>query len=337
MKKIIKLLFFCCYAFFIVVILLELFARFIIKQPYYAFPEGYFVEKEFYGYGLAQNFRGKYSQPEFTISINTNSDGLRDREHFPCDNCYKILALGDSFTFGDGVELNDTYLSILEDRLNKNANKKYEIIKAGVAGYSTYNEKLYLEKNGLKYHPDIVFVQFWWDDLGIDKISYLADTGFLTTGKIKSFAQWRLFLNKNFRAYAFLRALYTRIFNKALFASRANFFPDSEDVLRQKFNITLRQFKDIEEICKQNNIVCFFLLIPLKEFVYDKGGIKKEWDAFCDFLNQDDIKYIDITPQLIKAVNKGEAVFFIVDPHLNKNGHRIVAEALYQYLSKISY
>ncbi|MFZ2356550.1 MAG: SGNH/GDSL hydrolase family protein [Candidatus Omnitrophota bacterium] len=334
MKKIIKLLLFCCYTFLITVILLELFARFIIKQPYYAFPEGYFVEKESYGYGLAQNFKGIYSQPEFTISINTNSDGLRDKEHLPCDNCYKILALGDSFTFGDGVELNDTYLSILEDTLNKNANKKHEIIKAGVVGYSTYNERLYLEKKGLGYHPHLVFVQFWWDDLGIDKISYLAEAGFLTTGKIKSFARWRLFLNKNFRAYAFLRALYTKIFNKALFASKANFFPDSEDGLRQKLNITLRQFRNIEEFCKQNNTACLFLLIPLKEFVYDKGGFKKQWDVFRNFLDKNDIRYIDVTPQLTKAVNKGETVFFTVDPHLNKNGHRIVAEALYQYLSR---
>lgn len=337
MNKILRALLFGCYTAIIAVLLLELLVRFVIRQPYYAFPEGYFINNEYYGYGLAPNFKGKYSQPEFTISIDTNSQGLRDKELSHCENCFRILGLGDSFAFGDGVELGQSYLSILERLLDKGGGERYEVIKAGVIGYSTFNEKLYLEKKGLGYLPDLVIVEFWWDDLGIGQVTYLADTGFLTTGKINNAAHWRLYLNRHWRSYAFLRAAYTRIFKKALFASQAGTLLESRDALKKKFEITLNEFNEINYICSQNNIKCVFVLIPLREFVYDKAGSRKQWDGFRAFLDSKGIKYIDVTPDLIKAVRSGAPVFFSADPHLNKTGHRVVAEAIYRYLFKMQY
>jgi hypothetical protein len=318
---------------FITVLSLELFARYIIRQPYYAFPEGYFVNNEFYGYALAKNFIGQYSQPEFTISINTNNDGLRDRERPRCEACYRILALGDSFSFGVGVELVDTYLSILETMLNNRGDRQCNIIKAGVVGYSTYNEKIYLEKQGLNYFPHMVLVQFWWDDLGVDRITYLADTGFLTSGKIKSNKQLRLFLNRYFRSYTLLRRVFTTMFNRALFASKISNVAEGEANLEDKFIVTLKQFKDIETLCNQKHILCLFVLVPPKELIYEKIAMKKQWRSFCNFLNKNDVKYIDVALPLKNAVLKGESVFFEVSPHLNKNGHRVVAEAIYKYIS----
>ena len=191
--------------------------RLVLKQPYYAFPQGYFVENPHYGYSLAKNFKGNYSQPEFTISLDTNSYGLRDTEHSLKSDAWRILALGDSFSFGLGVALSDTYLSVLERKLNvPSRDKRVSIIKAGVVGYSTFNERLYLEREGFHWMPHLVLVQFWWDDLGVDRITLLADTGLLASGKINNFAHLRLFLNRHVRLYAFMRRLFTRQFKRAL-------------------------------------------------------------------------------------------------------------------------
>lgn len=338
MLKLIKIFILILAIFIGVFFLLEIYSRFIIKQPYYAFPEGYFISNEFYGYELAKNFKGSYYQPEFTISIDTNSDGLRDFGHAGIDDSFKILALGDSFTFGVGVELNDSYLSLLERMLNDNTKgKRYSIIKAGVIGYSIYNERVYLEKKGLNYKPNMVIVQFWWDDLGVDRITYLADTGFLTTGKITNFANFRLFLNRYFRSYAFLRRLFTRKFNRAIFANKMQTELENEDILKNKFAITLKEFLKIESICKENQVKTLFILVPPKEFVYDKIGLEKQWKFFCNFLNKNEINYIDLMPALKNAVQQGEKSFFNVDPHLNKIGHRLVAEEIYSRLQKELY
>jgi lysophospholipase L1-like esterase len=331
-KKLIKILFLFCFISISTLIFLELIARYIVRQPYYAFPEGYFVSNEFYGYELTRNFRGKYSQPEFTISINTNNEGLRDVDRSPSKDQFKILALGDSFTFGVGVELKDTYLSVLEQMTNNAGGIKLSIIKAGIIGYSTYNEKAYLEKKGLNYHPNMVLVQFWWDDLGIDHITFLAETGFLTSGKITSNAQLRLFLNRNFRSYALLRRIFTTISKKALFTSRVANTTESQSSLSNKYAVTLKEFKEIEERCGKNHISCWFLLIPPKEFVYNNDVLQSQWKSFCDLLSKNNIQYLDCLPVLKEALSKGESVFFKVDSHLNRNGHKIIAEEIYKYL-----
>ncbi len=334
-KKLIKIILIFCFFCITTLILLEVVSRYIIKQPYYSFPKGYFVSNQFYGYELAKNFKGTYAQPEFTIAIDTNSEGLRDIDHVSGKGEFKILALGDSFAFGNGVELSETYLSMLEHMLNNNPKgQKFSIIKAGVVGYSTYNEKVYLEKQGLKYHPDMVMVQFWWDDLGVDQITYLADTGFLTTGKIRSNAQLRLFLNRYFRSYALMRRVFTVISKKSLFACRITKTSESQSSLNAKFAVTLREFKEIEALCGGSNISCLFILIPPKELVYANKALQLQWQSFCDFLNNNNIQYLDTLPALSKAISRGEPVYFRIDPHLNKTGHKILAEEIYQYLFK---
>jgi len=35
---------------------------------------------------------------------------------------------------------------------------------------------------------------------------------------------------------------------------------------------------------------------------------------------------------LKEALSKKESAFFKVDPHLNRNGHKIIAEGIYKYL-----
>lgn len=332
MSKLIKLFASVVATFICIVLLFEAYARFILKQPYYAFPDGYFVKNEFYGYELAKNFKGKYSQPEFTISIDTNSDGLRDVEH-PERGNYKILALGDSFTFGVGVELSETYLSLLEKMLNSHeSGNKYSIIKAGIIGYSTYNERVYLGGKGINYNPDIVMVQFWWDDLGVDHLAYSAEAGFLTTGRITNFSQVRLFLNKYFRSYAFLRSIFSRKFNRAIFANRTQNELENEESIKIKSGITSKEFYKIEAVCNERNVKVLFILIPPKEFVYDKIGTQKQWDIFCDIINKGGTEYIDLLPVLKSSVGHGQEPFFKIDPHLNATGHRLVAQEILKYL-----
>jgi hypothetical protein len=330
MKKLFKGLAFLFISLLLALFFLEFTARFIVKQPYYAFPDGYFVPNEFYGYALAKDFKGRYAQPEFNISIDTNSDGLRDIEHDSIVRAFKILALGDSFSFGVGVELESTYLSRLEQALNQDCGQeKFSVIKAGVVGYSTFNEKIYLIKKGLSYQPDLVLIQFWWDDLGVDRITYLSHMGFLTQGPIKNPQDFRLFLNRHVRSYALLRRVFSAISEKSLFPLRlAN---DDEDrlVLEAKAAVTLKEFKEIEALCALNHAKCLFVLIPPKEFVFKKNS---SWDYFCTVLSNNKVPYVDLLPVLKNAQATERPVFFNIDLHLNQNGHKVVAQELSRFL-----
>ncbi|MFO0687472.1 MAG: GDSL-type esterase/lipase family protein [Myxococcota bacterium] len=83
----------------------------------------------------------------------------------------RILALGDSFTFALGVRFEDLYVQRLERQLNaEEPGRRFQVINAGVAGYNTTQELVFLRADGLRYEPDLVTIGFYWNDLlGNDK------------------------------------------------------------------------------------------------------------------------------------------------------------------------
>lgn len=108
-------------------------------------------------------------QKAFTHSfpVSTNSHGFRDREFplVPSPSTVRILCLGDSLTFGDGVAVEDTYPKQLEKFLNGNGRGSYEVINAGVAGYDTWQEAAFLRVKGLQFRPNIVVLGFYSNDI----------------------------------------------------------------------------------------------------------------------------------------------------------------------------
>lgn len=331
-KKLFQVAGFFLIVLFISFVFLELAGRFFIKQPYYAFPREYFKKNELYGYELAAGFKGTYAQPEFSIAVDTNSLGMRDKEHDLTADGYRILALGDSISFGIGVELKDAYLSLLEEMLNARNKGKFLILKAGIPGYSTYNEKIFLQNKGLGYRPDVVMIQFWWDDLGVDRLTYQTEAGFLVTRKIASTVQLRAFLNSHFRSYALLRRIFTAIFHRALFKSSIGDSAVDQAAVNEKCVLTLKEFKEIGKICNQHQVKCLFVLIPSRECIYDFNPQKRAWGQLCALLKDNGIVFVDLAPAMERAIHSGEKIFYAIDPHLTKAGNKVVAQELSDYL-----
>lgn len=75
----------------------------------------------------------------------------------------RIVCLGDSVTFGNIT----TYPDILSKLLKiKFAKKKFEVINAGVPGYSSYQGLKWLQKDIIKLKPDILIVYYGLNDAG---------------------------------------------------------------------------------------------------------------------------------------------------------------------------
>ncbi len=104
------------------------------------------------------------------VPVKINSAGLRDREFSldKPDGTYRILALGDSTTFGWGVLQDKTYAKVLEQRLNDNPPpgkpRHFEVINSGVGNYNTAQEVAYFKERGRLYHPDMVILGFFVND-----------------------------------------------------------------------------------------------------------------------------------------------------------------------------
>jgi lysophospholipase L1-like esterase len=103
--------------------------------------------------------------------ININEDGYRGKVYNPDktdEGVVRILCLGDSIALGLYLEDEETFCSQLETRLNKDklSGKRWEVINFGVPGYNTINEIALLKAKGLKYQPDLVILQYCFNDHG---------------------------------------------------------------------------------------------------------------------------------------------------------------------------
>lgn len=121
---------------------------------------------------------------EFAVTYRINSLGLRNEEFEvkkPKDT-FRILMLGDSYTFGIGVELEETFAKQLEKTLvERHPEKNIQIINAGVSSYSPIIHYLFLMNQGLKYDPDLVILNYdisdVQDDYKYSKIAEFDETG----------------------------------------------------------------------------------------------------------------------------------------------------------------
>lgn len=106
-------------------------------------------------------------KPNLGPPLKTNSFGFRGDEisQQKPPNTYRILMLGDSITFGNGVSWNQTFSHILQQELNaENHQMKYEILNLGVAGYNTSQELAVLREMGLQFTPNAVVLNICLND-----------------------------------------------------------------------------------------------------------------------------------------------------------------------------
>jgi len=80
-------------------------------------------------------------------------------------NVYRILCLGDSFTFGVGAGKGQDYPSQLENMLNKSKSGKiFEVINRGIGGQNSSELLYYLARDLEKYNPELVIVMIGMND-----------------------------------------------------------------------------------------------------------------------------------------------------------------------------
>ncbi|HET6278967.1 MAG TPA: SGNH/GDSL hydrolase family protein, partial [Candidatus Polarisedimenticolia bacterium] len=102
---------------------------------------------------------------ENVSTIRTNSAGFRGPE-LPGEKQpgeFRILLLGDSYTFGFGVGDEDTFAHRLQEMIDSRAGAagRVSVINAGVSAYGTAQQLLLYESAHAKFAPDLVVLNFF--------------------------------------------------------------------------------------------------------------------------------------------------------------------------------
>ncbi len=115
---------------------------------------------------LVPHIAGNYTG----VPVQINSLGLRDREvAIPKPpGLFRMVAIGDSITFGFGVRLEESYPKRLEARLNAGrepSSRRVEVINAGVPATSLASYLQFLELKGARLQPDLVLIGIAFNDI----------------------------------------------------------------------------------------------------------------------------------------------------------------------------
>jgi lysophospholipase L1-like esterase len=110
----------------------------------------------------------RLARDEFDVHVVTNALGFRDArlpEPKP-PGTVRVVALGDSFTQGYGVEERETYPRRLEGLLAaRSPDRRIEVVNLGVPGTSPRDYVGHLRDPGLAYAPDLVLVGVMGNDV----------------------------------------------------------------------------------------------------------------------------------------------------------------------------
>jgi lysophospholipase L1-like esterase len=101
-----------------------------------------------------------------TVRYNTWGFRERDFDLVKPEGVYRIAVIGDSITYGQGIEEKDRFTNLLEKQLNnENGNGGYEVLNFGRPGAETIDHLDFLNDPVLSTDPDFVLLQWYTNDV----------------------------------------------------------------------------------------------------------------------------------------------------------------------------
>jgi hypothetical protein len=108
-----------------------------------------------------------YLGPDGRIVYEINQYGMRGPAVPTAEagGAYRVICLGDSITFGEGVRYPDTYPAQLQKLLTQTMpDRRVEVINAGVQAYGTKEEAAFYLLQCAPFRPDAVVLGFFLND-----------------------------------------------------------------------------------------------------------------------------------------------------------------------------
>jgi lysophospholipase L1-like esterase len=128
------------------------------------------------GWRISPNAYWKVETEDYSNTLQYGPKALRGKDvpYAKPAGVSRIEILGDSMVDGFSVSLEDRVSEVLEKRLGAGT----EVVNLGVSGYSTDQEMLMLETEGWKYHPDLVVLFLYYNDIWMNGQHLLARATF---------------------------------------------------------------------------------------------------------------------------------------------------------------
>ncbi|HEX9944459.1 MAG TPA: SGNH/GDSL hydrolase family protein [Thermoanaerobaculia bacterium] len=268
-----------------------------------------------------------------------NSRGLRGRdgEGGRRRAGVRVLVLGDSFTEGVHVAEDEVFAARLERTLPGS-----EVLNAGVGGYGTVQEYLYLRNEGLAHDPDVVVLMFYDNDLVDNCLSYAPGLGprpyaVWRDGRVQivdtidgsDYAKFtlpvpfRLELDRH--SYLF-NLVNSRIYQK-LAAQRMRRWSQADFKRTDgcgRYPIFFGLVTRMADLLRVRGKTFALVLIPTAVDV--ASGSSPTQTPIVRFCAEKALTCVALLPRFVREHANGTRLYFATDIHWTKEGHRVAAE-----------
>ena len=209
---------------------------------------------------LPQNgiFNGK--QYTWGHLVENNRYGFRERdfETPKPPGVFRIMVLGDSFTWGEGLAIEERYTNIAEQMLNKaTRGTHFEVLNFGVRGASTEQARRLL-RNYLKVvQPDLIVVGFGLNDTQVKEMDYSVEKNQLDErgGKyVRKFAYKLYQIGLPFIAKRLTGAFYGQFERRGVIPSWETALGRTYDPTSEEWNAFLHALAAIKQMSDSNKL-----------------------------------------------------------------------------------
>lgn len=296
------------------------------------------------GYGVVGRREGNvvhHAVQEFRHDAVLNSLDLRDAEIGPkARDELRVLALGDSFTYGLGVEEPQTFVRLTEALLRERARASglgatIRVINGGVGG-GPFRQEKWLREVGLGLDPDLVVHAFF---LGNDVYDALAWQR--TGGASEQPARGaRGSLRKSVLLdWTWGRLAQLPVLDRFMFAVGLRYqdyglhLRDVPRVERQGWDLVRGVLAQEIRQLRERDVPLLVMIIPTSAQVRHGDQRPPEQDnelpnrILAEFLTEQGVEFLDLLPLILRQPDK-DGFYYMLDLHWTDRGQRFAAEAL---------
>jgi lysophospholipase L1-like esterase len=268
---------------------------------------------------------------EQPIEYRHNSLGFRDEEHVrpKPPGVFRIVALGDSFTYGVGVEFEDSYLVRLERMLNARPGPRVEIIKLGIPRYFPAAERLVLEHYGLPFEPDLVLVAVLPNDaldtrFGLDAV--VVDSGFLISRRAKELGPLAIWLYRHSHVMRILLRYGTQIDPSV----RAEDIWKENGIYEDAWQAMELDLQGIGKMAQEHG--ARFAVVNIAQSSLWGPTSTYTDERLARWARQQDVTFIS-TLAALRAASEHARLYWEVDGHCRAAGYEVIATTLFDALA----
>ena len=245
-----------------------------------------------------------------------------------------ILCLGDSVTYGFGVDDNQTYPAELQKALDRVAPGKYAVLNAGVDAYPIpfMREKfLYLWNRGV--HPSTVIVGYSFNEGGL---GHLVDSDDKTKDKFAAAVRFKNRLRSialyNLIVERWARSSYNKM--KKLMVPGTNFKTLSQDDVNVRYEASMQRLVDELNARGVKPIFMLFAGYDARTGHFDVQGPFQV--KFAEFAGKHGIPLLRSDQLLAQTPGEDIQKYFQDQCHMKETGTRIVGGDVARYLTDLS-